>query len=172
VLDKSVHVVTVSRNGVLGKIVEVRLVKHIPLVLQRQNEDLPGRQSATAGTDLDFVEPLAYSVCEQEQEQSVPPFCHTVVVSRRAGHDWADGGRGRILSWPFRLAGGNKYKSGTTAGKVVRSRAGKSNHSGVYLSPFFLAICLMYQRSKTTPPSKISRKSTNRRGGLIPTQVI
>jgi len=65
VLDNSVHVVAVDRNSVLGETVEVRLVKDIPPVLRTRNEDLSGHQSANAdATDLDFVEPLAYSVGE------------------------------------------------------------------------------------------------------------
>ena len=89
-LDNPVHVFAVNRNGVLGEAVEVRRVKHVPPVLQTQDEDPPGYQSATAdATNLDFVEPLASNIGEAQEEEAVPPLRDEAIVSERANHDRA-----------------------------------------------------------------------------------
>jgi len=111
-LDNPVHVFAVNRNSVLGELVEVRWVKHVPLVLQTRNENPPGCHNATAdATNLDFVEPLASSVGEAQEDETTPPFHDETIVSRRASHDRAEVG-GYALGWPPCVADGNTYTRG------------------------------------------------------------
>ena len=105
VLDDAVHVVPVSRNGVLGETVKVGGIKHIPAILKTRNESHSGCWNATFdATDLDFVKPSGHNVGKPKEDQTISPFRDKFVVSELAGHDWGmkrEGGRG--LNRPFCL---------------------------------------------------------------------
>ena len=87
-LDNPVHIVPVDGNSVLGETVKVRRIEHIPTILRTRDEDHSSRTNATFdATDLDFVEPLAHSVGEPQEDQTIPPFLYKIVVGD-LGHRW------------------------------------------------------------------------------------